>query len=278
MDDLTDARAEAAARINTAVPHPARVYDYLLGGKDNFAADREAAEKLIEVSPGTREGVRAHRAFLRRAVRHLVAEAGVSQFLDIGTGIPTQGNTHEIAQEVDPGARVAYVDNDPIVLVHGRALLKGSAAGTTTVIEADLRQPEAILSHPQVRDILDFTRPVAVILAGVLHFVTDEEDPYAAVERFKAAVPAGSHLLLSHVTLDFAPQVEEDEFTKPYDNSTAPMVPRTHADVLRFFDGWDVIDPGVVEVVKWRPDEDGHREHIPGGGHAWAYGGIAIKP
>ncbi|WP_055480082.1 SAM-dependent methyltransferase [Sphaerimonospora mesophila] len=278
MEDLTDARAEAATRINTTVPHPARVYDYLLGGKDNFAADREAAEKLIKVSPGTREGVRAHRAFLRRAVRHLVAEGGVSQFLDLGTGIPTQGNTHEIAQAIDPGARVVYVDNDPIVLVHGRALLTGSAAGTTTVIEADLRQPEAILSHPEVRATLDFTRPVAVILAGVLHFVTDEEDPYAVVERFKAAVPAGSHLLLSHITLDFAPQVDEDEFTKPYDNGTAPMVPRTHAGVMRFFDGWHLVDPGVVEVVKWRPDEDGHREHIPGGGHAWAYGGIAIKP
>ncbi|MFG1865872.1 SAM-dependent methyltransferase [Microbispora bryophytorum] len=275
MTDLTETRVAAAARINTAVAHPARVYDYLLGGKDNFAADRTAAEELVKLSPGTREGVRAHRAFLRRAVRHL-ADSGVSQFLDIGTGIPTQGNTHEIAQEIDPRARVVYVDNDPIVLVHGRALLTGT--GTTTVIEADLRRPEEILSHPEVLAVIDFTRPVAVILAGVLHFVTDEEDPYATVEHIKAAMPAGSRLLLSHITLDFAPRLREEDFAKPYDNSAAPMVPRTHAAVVRFFEGWHVVDPGVVEVVKWRPDHREHQEHIPGGGHAWAYGGVAIKP
>ncbi len=277
MSDMAEARIAAAARINTAVAHPARVYDYLLDGKDNFAADREMAAKLIELSPGIREGVRAHRAFLRRAVRHL-ADVGVSQFLDIGTGIPTQGNTHEIAQQVDPEARVVYVDNDPIVLVHGRALLSGSPTGMTTVIEADLRQPKAILSHPEVRAVIDFTRPVAVILAGVLHFITDQEDPYGTVEHIKSAVPAGSHLLLSHITLDFAPQVREEDFTKPYDKSSAPMAPRTHAEVLRFFQGWQVVDPGVVEVVKWRPDASERREHIPGGGHAWAYGGAAIKP
>ncbi|MEW9534716.1 SAM-dependent methyltransferase [Microbispora sp. NPDC049125] len=274
MSDLTGPQ-DAASRINTSIAHPARIYDYLLGGKDNYAADREAAENLVKVSPGTREGVQAHRAFLRRTVRHLAAEAGITQFLDIGTGIPTQGNTHEVAQQVDPEARVAYVDNDPIVLVHGRALLKGHSPGTTTVIEADLREPDAILSHPEIRGLIDFTRPVAVILAGVLHFITDEEKPYALVEQFKAAVPAGSHLLLSHITLDFAPQVRNEDFTKPYDKSTAPMVPRTHADVMRFFDGWQLIDPGLVEVVLWRPDAN--REQIPGG-HAWAYGGIAIKP
>ncbi|WP_169953670.1 SAM-dependent methyltransferase [Microbispora sp. H11081] len=262
-------------RINTKVPHPARIYDYLLGGKDNYAADREAAEQLVKVSPGVREGVRAHRAFLRRAVRHLAAEAGMTQFLDIGTGIPTQGNTHEIAQRANPEARVAYVDNDPIVLVHARALLTGT--GVTSVIEADLREPETILTHPQVLAVIDFTRPVAVILAGVMHFVTDEEDPYGLVERYKAAVPTGSGLLLSHITQDFAPQVQE-ELTKPYDKSTAPMVPRSHAAVSKFFESWQLVDPGVVEVVRWRPDETERQEHIPGGGHAWAYGGIAVKP
>ncbi len=277
MSDMTESRIAAAARINAAVAHPARVYDYLLGGKDNFAADREAAEKMIELSPGTREGVRAHRAFLRRAVRYL-AEAGVSQFLDIGTGIPTQGNTHEIAQQVNPEARVVYVDNDPIVLVHSRALLNGSPTGMTTVIEADLRQPDAILSHPEVRAVIDFTRPVAVILAGVLHFVTDQESPYETVERFKSTMPSGSHLLLSHITLDFAPQVREEDFTKPYGKSSTLMLPRTHAEVLRFFQGWHVVEPGVVEVVKWRPGKGEYQEHIPGGGHAWAYGGVAIKP
>ncbi|MFI6316750.1 SAM-dependent methyltransferase [Nonomuraea sp. NPDC050556] len=264
-------------RINTKIAHPARIYDYLLGGKDNYAADREAAEQLVKVSPGTREGVQAHRAFLRRAVHHLAAEAGIDQFLDIGTGIPTQGNTHEIAQQVNPDARVVYVDNDPIVLVHGRALLSGSPTGMTTVIEADLRQPDTILLDPEVRKVIDFDRPVAIVMAGVLHFVSDEEGCYGLVEQFKAAVPAGSHLLLSHITLDFAPQVSKEEFTKPYDRSSAPMVPRTHAEVERFYEGWRLVEPGVVEVVHWRPEDEGQGA-IPGGGHAWAYGGLAVKP
>ncbi|MBO3751252.1 SAM-dependent methyltransferase [Streptosporangiaceae bacterium NEAU-GS5] len=277
MSEPTDSEA-ILSRINPKIPHPARIYDYLLGGKDNFSADRAAAEQLVAISPGTREGVRAHRAFLRRAVRHLVTTAGIRQFLDIGAGLPTQGNIHEIAQEVIPDARVVYVDNDPIVLTHGRALLNSTPAGVTKVVEADLRRPNEILTHPDVSSILDFTQPMAVILAGVLHFIPDAEDPYASVEQFKAAAPAGSHLLLSHITLDFAPpQISRDEFTKPYDKSSAPMAPRTHADVLRFFDGWRLVSPGLVEVVDWHPDEDEYREAIPGG-HAWAYGGIATKP
>ncbi len=276
MSEQTNAGGPAS-RINVTIPHPARIYDYLLGGKDHFPADREAAENLVKFAPGTREGVRAHRAFLRRAVHYLAAEAGIKQYLDIGTGIPTQGNVHEVAQAVDPEARVAYVDNDPIVLVHGRALLTSNPAGATTVIEADLREPEKILSDPELLEVIDFDRPVAIVLAGVLHFITEEEDPYAAVERYKAAVPSGSHLLLSHITLDFAPDVDREEFGKPYDNSTAPMVPRTLDQVLRFFEGWDVIEPGVVEVVHWRPDEDEYQEPIPGG-HAWAYGAVGVKP
>ncbi|MEU8363094.1 SAM-dependent methyltransferase [Nonomuraea sp. NPDC048882] len=266
-----------AARINPHIPHPARIYDFLLGGKDNFASDREAAKGLIELSPGTREGVRAHRAFVSRAVRYLAAEAGITQFLDIGTGLPTQDPTHVIAQRAVPETRVAYVDNDPIVLVHGRALLTGDPAGATEMIEADLRQPQKILSDPAVREVLDFTRPVAVILAGILHFVTDDEDPYGVVEQLKAAVPSGSHLLLSHITMDFADNLSREEFTKPYDNSSAPMVPRSHDETLRFFEGWDLLDPGLVEVVTWRPDPVEYQEQIPGG-HAWAYGGLAVKP
>ncbi|MET8863851.1 SAM-dependent methyltransferase [Nonomuraea sp. NPDC004580] len=266
-----------AARINPHIPHPARIYDYLLGGKDNFASDREAAEALIKLSPGTREGVRAHRAFVGRAVRYMAAEAGITQFLDIGTGLPTQDPTHVIAQRAVPEARVAYVDNDPIVSVHGRALLTGDPAGATEMIEADLREPEKILNDPAVRDLLDFTRPVAVILAGILHFITDEENPYGVVEQLKAAVPSGSHLLLSHITMDFADHLSREEFTKPYDNSSAPMVPRSHDETMRFFDGWNLLEPGLVEVVTWRPDLTEYQEEIPGG-HAWAYGGLAIKP
>ncbi|MEU4408505.1 SAM-dependent methyltransferase [Streptosporangium sp. NPDC023963] len=266
------------ARIDPTIPHPARIYDYLLGGKDHFAADREAAEHLVKVSPGTREGVRAHRAFLGRAVRHLADNAEITQFLDIGTGIPTQGNTHEIAQQVNPAAHVAYVDNDPIVLVHGRALLASSEEGMTTVIEADLRDPDGILSHPEITKVIDFTRPVALIMAGVLHFVTDEEKPHELVERYKAAVPSGSQMLLSHITLDFAPKMPREEFTKPYDKGSAPMVPRSHAQVEKFFQDWTMVPPGLVEVVTWRPDENEYQESIPGGGHAWAYGGLAVKP
>ncbi|WP_061298607.1 SAM-dependent methyltransferase [Herbidospora cretacea] len=270
--------APPITRIDPTIPHPARIYDYLLGGKDHFASDREAGDQLIKLSPGTREGVRAHRAFLRRAVRHLADEAGMTQFLDIGTGIPTQGNTHEIAQAVNPKSRVVYVDNDPIVLVHGRALLTSSDEGMTTVIEADLRDPDSILGHPEVNGMLDFSQPVAIIMAGVLHFVTDDNRPVELVERYKAAVPSGSRLLVSHITLDFAPQVAEDDFTKPYDKGPASMVPRTHAQVGEFFQGWTLVDPGLAEVVTWRPDEDEYQETIPGGGHAWAYGGVAVKP
>ncbi|WP_440103504.1 SAM-dependent methyltransferase [Streptosporangium sp. H16] len=281
VDRLNAQSADAnapGARIDPTIPHPARIYDYLLGGKDHFAADREAAEQLAALSPGTREGVRAHRAFLGRAVRHLAEDAEITQFLDIGTGIPTQGNTHEIAQQINPAARVAYVDNDPIVLVHGRALLASSEEGMTTVIEADLRDPDRILSHPEVTKVIDFTRPVALIMAGVLHFITDEEKPYELVERYKSAVPSGSRLLLSHITLDFAPQVPKERFTKPYDKGSAPMVPRSHAQVTKFFQGWTMVPPGLVEVVTWRPNEDEYQESIPGGGHAWAYGGVAVKP
>ncbi|GGK94062.1 hypothetical protein Sme01_58220 [Sphaerisporangium melleum] len=277
MPELSEA-GTAASRINTSIPHPARIYDYLLGGKDNFAADREAAEHLIQLSPGTREGVRAHRAFLGRAVRHLATERGITQFLDLGTGIPTQGNTHEIAQEVNPAARVAYVDNDPIVLVHGRALLTSTPTGMTSVIEADIRRPDEILGHPEVRAVIDFDRPVGIILAGVLHFITEQEDPHAIIKRFGSAVPSGSHLLLSHITLDFASEAQREEFTKPYDKSTAPMVPRSHAEVLRLFEGWHLLHPGLVEVVQWRPDRHSFGDYIPGGGHAWAYGGVAVKP
>ncbi|MER6830151.1 SAM-dependent methyltransferase [Streptosporangium sp. NPDC000563] len=283
-DSINRLSAQAAdanapgARIDPTIPHPARIYDYLLGGKDHFAADREVGEQLVKLSPGTREGVRAHRAFLGRGVRHLAADAKITQFLDIGTGIPTQGNTHEIAQQVNPAARVAYVDNDPIVLVHGRALLASSEEGMTTVIEADLRDPDRILSHPEITEVIDFTRPVALILAGVLHFITEEERPHELVERYKAAVPSGSQLLLSHVTLDFAPKGPEEQFTKPFDKGAAPMVPRSHAQVTEFFQGWTMAAPGLVEVVTWRPDEDEYQEPIPGGGHAWAYGGLAVKP
>ncbi|WP_214320034.1 SAM-dependent methyltransferase [Nonomuraea sediminis] len=252
-------------KINTSVAHPARMYDYYLGGKDNFEADRVAAEKMIQVTRGgVRLGARENRAFLVRAVRAL-AEAGITQFLDIGTGIPTSPNTHEAA----PGARVAYVDNDPIVLQHARALM----VGKTTVIQADLRDPGAILDDPRTRQTLDFARPIGVLLVAVLQFVQDSEDPYGVVSRLMAATAPGSHLVISHVTQDFDPEVAAHG-ADAYDRATAPLVLRSHAAVTRFFEGMELLDPGVVQVSRWRPD--GEIPRIPDN-HPWVWGGVARR-
>ena len=201
-------RPDAPARraqpgFDTSVAHPARVYDYWLGGKDNFAADREAAERVLAVSPGLRFRVRANRAFLARSVRYLAADAGIRQFLDIGTGIPSANNTHEVAQSVAPDARIVYVDNDPIVLVHARALLTGTEQGATAYIEADLRDTADILA--QAARTLDFSQPVAIMLLGILHLISDSEDPYRIVAQLVDAVPPGSYLAISHPAIDIHP-------------------------------------------------------------------------
>jgi S-adenosyl methyltransferase len=265
--------AQVPPGINTNVAHPARMYDYYLGGKDNFPADREAAEKMIASSPGMRDGARQNRAFLGRAVRWLAA-AGISQFLDIGTGIPTQGNTHEVAQEVVPDACVAYVDNDPIVIAHARALLGKQGRGRVTIAQADLRQPDAILTDPEVLHAIDFDRPLAVLLVAILMFLEDSEDPYRIVERLKAAMPSGSYLVISHVTQDFNPEAAA-RGARAYDKATARMTMRSHADVLRFFDGLQLVDPGLVQVSRWRPD--GEVPNLPGG-HPWVWAGVGLKP
>lgn len=260
--------------IDTTVAHPARMYDFYLGGKDNFAVDRAAAQKMIDASGGNvSHGVRTNRAFLQRAVR-LLAEAGTDQFLDIGTGIPTQGNTHEIAQQVNPQARVAYVDNDPIVLSHARALLADH--GTTTAIQADLRDPASILTDPQVTATLDFSRPVAVIAIGMLMFLTDGEDPHARIRELMAAVPAGSHLVITHVTQDFAPEAAQ-RGAAAYERASATMTMRSREQVLSFFDGLELLDPGVVQAAYWRPDGPLPEVSTLPGGHAWLYGGVAVK-
>jgi hypothetical protein len=191
--------------IDTRAPNPARIYDYLLGGKDHYPADRQAAEAVLAVAPQAREGARENRAFLQRAVRYL-AEAGVRQFLDIGTGLPTQGNVHQVAQAVMPEARVVYVDHDPVVHTHANALLTNNSPTTVAVI-GDLREPEAILDHPEVRRLLDFTRPIAVLLVAVLHFIRDAEDPAGIVTRLRDAMAPGSYLVVSHATGDFHPHV-----------------------------------------------------------------------
>jgi hypothetical protein len=264
-------------RINTGVPNPARIYDYLLGGKDNYPADREVADQLVAIAPVAREVVGDNRAFLRRAVRFLAREAGIRQFIDLGSGLPTQGNVHEIAQAVAPDARVVYVDNDAMVVTHGRALLAGD---NTITIKADLREPDVVLGHPEVRELIDFDRPIALLLVAILHFVPDEEDPPGIVARFRDALPTGSYLAISHGTRDVPvrPDMSAAEMAEMgarverlYQQTTSFMVTRTRAQVERFFDGFDLLDPGLVEIQLWRPDDP--ISTLPGG----FYGGVGRR-
>jgi phage gp37-like protein len=231
--------------------HPARVYDYWLGGKDNYEADREAAEQFIEVMPNILGGVRANRAFLRRAVQYLAGEAGIRQFLDIGTGLPTAENTHEVAQGIAPEARIVYVDNDPIVLAHARALLT-SVAGPTRFIDADLRDVGTILSR--AGQTLDFSRPVAVMLIAVLHLIPDEDDPWGIVASFMDAVPSGSYLVVSHPARDVETARSEQAARRYNQHVTAPMRRRSRPEVARFFDGLELVEPGLVQMHQWRAD------------------------
>ena len=261
-----------AAAIDTSVPHIARVYDYWLGGKDNFAADREAAEKVIAMFPDVLISVRAQRAFLGRAVRYLVREAGIRQFLDIGTGLPAADNTHEVAQQVAPESRVVYVDNDPIVLAHARALLVGSPEGATAYIDADLRDTDAIVR--EAARLIDFRNPVAVMLLGVLHCIPDAENPAATVTRLMAAMPPGSFLVVAHPAIDIAASQMGKSMRSYNEQAPVPLTARTHAEVCRFFEGLDLVEPGVVQLHRW---------HAPAGDRGTDrelanYGGVGRKP
>jgi SAM-dependent methyltransferase len=239
--------------LDTNVAHPARVYDYWLGGKDNYAADRAAAEAAIAAFPAVISGVKANRAFLGRAVRFLTAEAGIRQFLDVGTGLPTADNTHEVAQAIAPEAKVVYADNDPIVLVHARALLTGSA-GTTSYVDADLRDTEKVLEEAAHN--LDFSQPIAVILLGILQLIPDDDEPYAIVEQVLDALCPGSFLVISHPTGDIDSEAMT-EMARRLNERSAPaqMTLRSHDQISHFFDGLDLIEPGVVPVNCWRPDQ-----------------------
>jgi hypothetical protein len=261
------------SRLDTSVPHPARVYDVWLGGKDNFAADRAAAEAGLQAFPATVQSVRSNRAFLARTVRYLVAEAGIRQFLDIGTGLPSADNTHEVAQAIAPECRVVYVDNDPIVLVHAQALLTSAEPGGTAYIDADLRDPEKIIE--KAAGVLDFTQPVAVMLIGILHFIQDDENPYRIAGTLMGAVPGGSYLAVSHLAKDIFPE-EIAAFVRAVNEqakATEKAVPRDRAEVSRFFDGLDLVEPGAVQVSKWRP-----RSEFEAAAPAALWGGVARKP
>ncbi|MEV7266888.1 SAM-dependent methyltransferase [Micromonospora aurantiaca] len=270
--------ASESGRIDTTVAHPARRYNYWLGGKDNFQADRDSGDAMAARFPTIRISALENRRFLRRAVRHLAGEAGIRQFLDIGTGIPTADNTHEVAQSTDPCARVVYVDNEPIVLAHARALLTSSPEGATAYLDADLRDPERILAHPDLRRTLDLSQPVALMLLAVLHFVPDGEDPYAIVGRLLDALPAGSYLAASHATHDYLPEELAAE-AKAAARGGGPhgvINLRSREEVVRFFDGLELVEPGVCSVAEWRAD--GEPEPRPSVVDVSMYGGVARKP
>jgi hypothetical protein len=237
--------------VDTSVAHIARVYDYWLGGKDNFAADRAAAERVIAELPDIVRSARGNRAFLARAVRYLVRDAGIRQFLDIGTGIPAANNTHEVAQSEAPQCRVVYVDNDPVVLAHARALLASGPDGATAYVDADLRDPGTIVA--EAARLLDFSRPVAVMLVAILQHIGDDDDPYQIVTRLIAAVPAGSYLALSHPARDIEAQAMAQIADSMNELVAEKVTFRSQTEVSRFFDGLDLVDPGVVPVPRWRP-------------------------
>jgi hypothetical protein len=240
------------ATFNTAVAHSSRVYDYWLGGKENYAADREAGEAVKAFYPGIVVAVRAQRAFLGRAVRFLTSDAGISQFLDIGTGIPTSDNTHEVAQAVNPEARVAYVDKDPVVLAHAQALLNSGPAGATDYIDADLHDTAKILG--KAAGTLDFAQPVAVMLLGILQMIPDEDDPWGIVAQLVKAVTPGSYLVIAHPASDVIATGPGTEAQRQYNQRAAePITLRTHAHVSRFFAGLDLVEPGIVPADQWRP-------------------------
>jgi hypothetical protein len=256
--------------IDPSVATAARMYDYFLGGHDNFATDRIAALKVIEAVPEVRMIARENRKFLGRAVRYLAGEAGIEQFLDLGTGLPTRGNVHHVAQQVNPSAAVVYVDIDPMVLAHSKALKTGLHAA---VIQADMRNPDAILAHEDTRRLIDFSRPLAILFVAVLHFIPDADQPHALVRRFLGTAAPGSYLVLSHVTTDPSPQTAT-KVQSVYAGTTNQAAPRSRADILAFFGGLDLIEPGLVPLAHWRPDEPVEEDPAKG----WILGALARKP
>jgi S-adenosyl methyltransferase len=239
-------------KIDTSVAHIARVYDYWLGGKDNFAIDREVGQKALQAHPETVLSVQANRRFLARSVRHLAGQEGIRQFLDIGTGLPSANNTHEVAQAVAPESRVVYVDNDPIVLAHARALLTSTPQGETAYLDADIKDTAEILAG--AAQVLDFSQPVGVMLVAVLHMLRDEEDPQGVVDRLMAAVPSGSFLVISHLASDIQQEAMAEMGRRLNQAMTQQFTMRSRAQVTAFFDGLTLLDPGVVLTHRWRPD------------------------
>jgi S-adenosyl methyltransferase len=273
MADSTEAESPSP-EIDVSKPHPARMYDYFLGGKDNFAADRATASQVLNSWGSVRTAVRENRAFLGRAVKYLAGEAGISQFLDLGTGLPSANNVHEVAQAINPEARVVYADNDPIVLAHARALLASGPRGVTAYLDADVRNPETILANPVVRGTLDFGLPIALMLVAVLHFVPDEDDPRRVVQTLVDALPSGSYLVASHATAEHNPEGLSGA-GQAYSRGGMRGAIRTSDEFGELaFSDLELVDPGVVLVSEWRPEEP--IRPLPS--EVNTYGGVARKP
>ncbi|MEV5572962.1 SAM-dependent methyltransferase [Spirillospora sp. NPDC052269] len=271
--EMPSARPEKwrPSEVEERTPSVARMYDFLLGGKENLGVDRERAREAVSVDPLFPRVVRENRAFLGRVARFLAEECGIDQFLDIGTGLPTQDNVHQIVQRINPDASVVYVDNDPVVLAHGRALLADN--NRTTVIQADFRDPGAILAHPVVRRLIELDRPVALLLLAILHFVPDAAEPHAVLAELRDALPRGSYLAITHGSPDLRPDVVH-RLEEIYSRTASPALARSHEDVLRFFGDFEMIDPGLVWVPWWRPEE----EPADDSDLVWFLGGVARKP
>jgi SAM-dependent methyltransferase len=259
--------------VDTKRANVARVYDYLLGGSHNFLADQDLGRAIAAVDPNTRAGTRANRAFLGRAVRYLAAN-GISQFLDIGSGIPTEGNVHEVAQQASPAARVVYADIDQVAVAHSKAMLAGNQ--NATVVEADVRDPERILTDPAIGELLDFRQPTGLLLVMVLHFIADADDPWRIVARLRDALAPGSHLVLGHLTTESKPDLAQAAETVYNRSVSTDIHMRSRAEILRFFDGFELLDPGLVYIPQWRPDSPAEVPSDPS--KFWVLVGVARKP
>jgi SAM-dependent methyltransferase len=275
MDQTTRDHDNAPPEIDTTKAHSARVYDYLLGGKDNYPPDREAAEQLIKIVPSVPVTVRQNSLFMQRLARYLAAEEGIDQFLDIGTGIPTSPNLHQIAQRANPAARVVFVDNDPIVLAHARARLTSGPLGRVEYIHADLRDALSVLTAPDLMATLDLSRPVGLFILSTLHLITDADEARELLGRYVDALAPGSFVAVSVSTNEgFTPQAANAAISV-LSTRGIPVMQRTHAEVTAIFDGLELIEPGVVRVNKWRPDADTPEAHLSEIG---LYCGVARKP
>ena len=266
---MTDRPLWAPEGLDLTVSSPARVYDYILGGGHNFAVDRQIADKLLEIMPTAGQGMLLNRAFLRRAVLTLV-DAGIRQFLDIGSGIPTAGNVHEVAQRAAPEARIVYVDIDPVAVAHSELVLQGN--DRATAIQADMRDPAGILQHPKTRRMLDFDAPIGLLMVTIFHYVSDSDGPLDLMARYRDSLPLGSYLALSHATADFDP-VGVTKAVELGKRST-PFYPRTHAEIAELFTGFELIDPGLVPTAKWRPHPANGSDELVNGD---AYAGVGVK-